>query len=247
MSRASWSKLGGGRLRRDCPELELARKLWDRGSHGVQAPREGARRVGLRLDTEAGLRGGAAACGAAGRAAAGAQREVLRLSGVIHAVGGPDVLHGRVLAALLGPEERVLQHPARATREAVGCAARNAHGQPRASQRSSNLARGGRQGSGPFCQAPQVPLTLLRGQGIICAHKSGSSVHTGFPHLLRHALWIICAHKVSVIWLICTHTLLAGWGGGGGGIGKRTRSSAPAQHCIAGGATPAQVHPLSAV
>ena len=27
LSRASWSKLGGGRLRRDCPELELARKL----------------------------------------------------------------------------------------------------------------------------------------------------------------------------------------------------------------------------
>ena len=128
MSRASWSKLGGGRLRRDCPELELARGLGQ--GHGVQAPGEGARRVGLRLDTEAGLRGGAAACGAAGRAAAGAQREVLRLSGVVHAVGGPDVLHGRVLAALLGPEERVLQHPARAAREAVGCAARNAHGQP---------------------------------------------------------------------------------------------------------------------
>ena len=111
MSCTSWSKLGGGRLRRDCPELELARELWDWG----RATREGARRVGLRLDTEAGLRGGAAACGAAGRAAAGAQQEVLRLSGVIHAVGGPDVLHGRVLAALLGPEERVLQHPARAT------------------------------------------------------------------------------------------------------------------------------------
>ena len=88
MSRASWSKLGGGRLRRDCPELELARGLGQ--GHGVQAPGEGARRVvGLRL--EAGLRGGAAACGAAGRAAAGAQREVLRLSGVVHAVGGPDV------------------------------------------------------------------------------------------------------------------------------------------------------------
>ena len=87
-------------------------------------------------------------------------------------------------------------------------------------------------------------------QGIICAHKSGSSVHTGFPHLLRHALWIICAHKVSVIWLICTHThtfgRVGGWGGGrlvstpaqarplstvggggwwgGGGNGKHTRS-----------------------
>ena len=79
---------------------------------------EGARRVGLRLDTEAGLRGGAAACGAARSAAAGAQREVLRLSGVVHVVGGPDVLHGRVLAALLGPEERVLEDPARALRPA---------------------------------------------------------------------------------------------------------------------------------
>ena len=91
---------------------------------------------------------------------------MLRLSGVVHVVGGPDVLHGRVLAALLGPEERVLQHPARAAREAVGCAARNAHGQPRrcrrancrrASQRSSNLARGGRQGCCSFCQAPRYP------------------------------------------------------------------------------------------
>ena len=36
MSRASWSKLGGGRLRRDCPELELARELWDWQGHGVQ-------------------------------------------------------------------------------------------------------------------------------------------------------------------------------------------------------------------
>ena len=45
MSRASWSKLGGGRLRRDCPELEQG--------HGVQAPGEGARRVvGLRLRAE---------------------------------------------------------------------------------------------------------------------------------------------------------------------------------------------------
>ena len=43
---------------------------------------------------------------------------MLRLSGVTHVVGGPDVLHGRVLAALLGPEERVLQRPARAAREA---------------------------------------------------------------------------------------------------------------------------------
>ena len=66
--------------------------------------------IGLRLDSEARLRGGAAACGAARSAAAGAQREVLGLRGVVHVVGGPDVLHGRVLAALLRPEERVLQH-----------------------------------------------------------------------------------------------------------------------------------------
>ena len=37
---------------------------------------------------------------------------MLALSGVVHVVGGPDVLHGRVLTALLRPEERVLQHPA---------------------------------------------------------------------------------------------------------------------------------------
>ena len=102
-------------------------------------------------------------------------------------------------------------------------------------------------------------LSIRIGRGIICAHKSGSSVHTGFPHLLRHALWIICAHKVSVIWIICTHThfwqgggvgwggglvstpaqvrplsTVGGWGGlaGGGGNGKHTRPSAPAQRCF---------------
>ena len=35
-------------------------------------------------------------------------------------------LHGRVLAALLRPEERVLQHPARAAGQAVGYAVRRA-------------------------------------------------------------------------------------------------------------------------
>ena len=94
-----------------CPGVRLGL----RQSHGVQAPGEGAGRViGLRLDSEARLRGGAAACGAARSAAAGAQREVLRLRGVVHVVGGPDVLHSSVLAALLRPEERVLQHPAHA-------------------------------------------------------------------------------------------------------------------------------------
>ena len=48
---------------------------------------------------------------------------LLGLRGVVHVVGGPDVLHGRVLAALLRPEERVLQHPARAAGQAAGCAA----------------------------------------------------------------------------------------------------------------------------
>ena len=56
MSRASWSKLGGGRLRRDCPELELARELWDWGRATGFRPQEKGRGV----DTEAGLRGGAA-------------------------------------------------------------------------------------------------------------------------------------------------------------------------------------------
>ena len=177
--------------------------------HGVQAPGEGARRVGLRLRAEAGLRGGAAACGAARSAAAGAQREVLRLSGVVHVVGGPDVLHGRVLAALLGPEERVLEDPARAARQAVGCAARNAHGQPRrcrransrrAGQRSSNLARGGR----PFCQAPQVPegsahalggnghLSLLRSHGRRLLYCLRAALHLlrALPRLVQEALHV---------------------------------------------------------
>ena len=58
MSRASWSKLGGGKLRR--PELELARELgWDWGrATGLRPPEKGRGVLG------------AAACGAAGRAAA---------------------------------------------------------------------------------------------------------------------------------------------------------------------------------
>ena len=82
----SWAEAGSG-----------VRNWSSPASSGVQAQEKGR---GV-LDAEAGLRGGAAACGAA--AAAGAQRELLRLRGVIHVVGGPDVLHGRVLAALLGP------------------------------------------------------------------------------------------------------------------------------------------------
>ena len=44
MSRASWSKLGGGKLRR--PELELARKLgWDWGRATGFRPQEKGRGV----------------------------------------------------------------------------------------------------------------------------------------------------------------------------------------------------------
>ena len=87
MSRASWSKLGGGRLRRDCPELELAPSSETGAGPWVQAPGEG-HVVGLRLHAEAGLRGGAA-CEAAGRAAAGAQREVLRRHSCCWRTGRP--------------------------------------------------------------------------------------------------------------------------------------------------------------
>ena len=137
-------------------------------------------------------------------AAAGAQREVLRLSGVIHVVGGPDVLHGRPLAALLGPEERVLQHPARA------CAACKPNGQPsrcrransrRASQRSSNLARGGRQGCCSFRQAPQVPkgsahalggndLSLLRCRRLLNGLHAALHLLRALPRLVQEALHV---------------------------------------------------------
>ena len=82
---------------------------------------------------------------------------------------------------------------------------------------------------------------------------------------LRTQIWIICTHRLSSLIAPCTldhlrtqgfchlahlytHTLLAGWGGGGGGLstpaqvstvggggwgnGKHTRSSAPAQRCF---------------
>ena len=45
MSCASWSKLGGGKLRRDCPELELARELWDWGRATGFRPQEKGRGV----------------------------------------------------------------------------------------------------------------------------------------------------------------------------------------------------------
>ena len=138
---------------------------------------------------------------------------MLRLSGVIHVVGGPDVLHGRVLAALLGPEERVLQHPARAARQAVGCAACKPNGQPRrcrransrrASQRSSNLARGGRQGCCSFRQPPQVTkgsahalggnghLALLRchGRRLLYCLRRAALLLRALPRLVQEALHV---------------------------------------------------------
>ena len=86
----------------------------------------------------------------------------------VHVVGGPDVLHGRVLAALLRPEERVLQHPARRgpgrrlrrreshSQPCSGRCANSRHG----SHRSSNLSRRGCEGCCSFCQAPQVAKRL---------------------------------------------------------------------------------------
>ena len=135
MSRASWSKLGGGKLRRDCPGTGACPRALGLGQgHGVLA---GLPEVPL----------------------------VLRLSGVIHVVGGPDVLHNRILAALLRPEERVLQHPARAAREAAGCAACDA--QPRRCRRAqvpkgSAHALGGNGNLTPPQPRPLLPrLTTL--------------------------------------------------------------------------------------
>ena len=99
----SWAEAGSGVWSWSSPASSAGAGAGPRGS----GPREGARRVvGLRLDTEAGLRGGATACGLP---------EVL--------LPERSVMHGRVLAALLGPEERVLQHPACAARQVQ--AARN--------------------------------------------------------------------------------------------------------------------------
>ena len=67
-----------------------------------------------------------------------ARRRSAGLRGVVHVVGGPDVLHGRVLAALLRPEERF--------RQAVGCAACESHGQP-CRCRCANSRRGSHRSS----------------------------------------------------------------------------------------------------
>ena len=172
-----------------CPGVRLEL----RQSHWVQVPGEGTWRVvGLRLDSER-LRGGTAACGAAGSAAARAQRKVLTLRGIVHAVGGPAVLHGCVLTALLRPEERVLQHPARAPGETVGRAACESHGQPRrcrcadswrGSQRPSNLARSGREGcDGLRC----APLHLLRTLPRLVQEALDV---VGLTYDLRRRLWL---------------------------------------------------------
>ena len=111
---------GSGATGPSCGSLPGVR-LGLRQSHRVQAPGEGAGRViGLRLDSEVRLRGGAAACGAARSAAAGAQREVLGLRGVVHVVGGPDVLHG---AAALAPTAGEVAGAMAATTVGVGAAA----------------------------------------------------------------------------------------------------------------------------
>ena len=123
------------------------------------------------------------------------------LGGVVHVVGGPDVLHSRVLTALLRPEER---------------AACESHSQPcrrrcadscRGCRRSSNLARRGCEGCCSFCQASQVPegpthtlggngyLTLLRSHccrllyGLRCA-----TLHLlrALPRLVQEGRPIIC-------------------------------------------------------
>ena len=63
---------------------------------------------------------------------------MLGLRGVVHVVGRPDVLHGCVLAALLRPEECVLQHPSRAVGQGT----------------ATSFAVG--EGCCSFCQAPQA-------------------------------------------------------------------------------------------
>ena len=124
--------------------------------------------IGLRLDSEARLRGGAAACGAARSAAAGAQSEDV--------VGGPDVLHGRVLAALLRPEERVLQHPARAAGQAVGPPASPTANPAVAAAPTPAVAAiapatspaVGARAAAPSAQVPEGPAHALGGDGDLC-------------------------------------------------------------------------------
>ena len=86
------------------------------------------------------------------------------------------------------------------------------------------------------------------------AKGRGSSAHTNLDHLYTQAFLTYCAmhsgssaHTRFLSSGSSVHTLLAGWGGGGGGLvstpaqvgwwggggnGKHTRSSAPAQRCF---------------
>ena len=106
--------------------------------------------------------------------------------------------------------------------------------------------------------------TSLRGTPRGTPRGGGSSAHTNLDHLYTQAFLTYCAmhsgssaHTRFLSSGSSVHTHTFGRVGGGGGIGKHTRSSAPAQHCGGGGAgggggggmasTPAQVHPLSAV
>ena len=99
-----------------------------------------------------------------------------------------------------------------------------------------------------------------------------SQVDDGAGDHLRTQIWIICTHRLSSLIAPCTldhlrtqgfchlahlytHTLLAGWGGGGGGLVSTPAQARPLSTVGGGGggggeggmvSTPAQVHPLSA-
>ena len=117
---------------------------------------------------------------------------MLRLSGVVHVVGGPASCTAASSLPCWGrksvfsstqpvPRARQCPRPARRCRRA-----NSRH----ASQRSSNLARGGRQGSGPFCQAPQVPkgsAHALGGNGNLALLRSAALHITGPAYDLRCA------------------------------------------------------------
>ena len=133
-------------------------------------------RVGLR-DGPAGGLAGPHGLGHAGRAHRAGQRG-LRPAAVQRRELHRRVHHGR----------------GRLGRSLLRCAHSHRHRRRgRASQRSSNLARGGRQGSGPFCQAPQVPkgsahalgsngnLALLRSHG----RRLLNGLRRAALHLLR--------------------------------------------------------------
>ena len=182
MSRASWSKLGGGKLRNWSSPASLA-------GTGAGPRGSGPRRRGAACCWTAPGQGGAAACGAARSAAAGAQREVLRLSGVVHVVGGAGRACSPAASPCRAPGRR-LRRP-QCPRAAPPLPPRHSRC---AGQRSSNLARGGRQGCCSFCQASQV----AKGS----AHALGGNGHLSLLRchgrrllngLRRAALHLLCA------------------------------------------------------